>query len=133
MALEDLKDEPTARAELKARLRSAPTLEAMLCVCTQVGALEDAAISKAPTLYQQRCDVASAPFSSWYRRHRAEGAAADALAAFLAVHADATVLPSGKIRCETTGHELAPQLPALQGHWTGKAYRRHAQNKRKKT
>ena len=62
---------------------------------------------------------------------KAEGgesaAAGDAIgdvAAFVAEHVDATLLASGKVRCELTGRMMAPQLPLLRAHWKGAAYRK---------
>lgn len=57
---------------------------------------------------------------SWYARHRPKDHEIDA---FLAAHVDATKLPSGRIRCDLTGHEMTPRLPELQTHWTGRRYR----------
>ena len=64
---------------------------------------------------------AAAP--SWYRRYRSSDGD---IAAFLAAHGDAALLPGGRVRCELTGHELAPQLPELEAHWAGRRYRNAA-------
>ena len=55
-----------------------------------------------------------------YMRHRAT--AAD-VQAFIDAHADAVLLPSGRVRCALTDHEMAPSLEVLQGHWNGRRYR----------
>ena len=127
MGLEDGAHRPDARATLKSRLLGAPNLDELLQGVALLCAEEVAAEFEAPHTFAQRCDQPLAPHVSWYRRHRADGAAAASLDAFLVAHPDATRLPTGKIRCETTGHELAPQLPALQGHWAGKVYRKQTQ------
>jgi len=44
--------------------------------------------------------------------------------AFVAAHADAEQLESGKVLCKTTGHEVLPQLDLLQAHWAGKTYKK---------
>ncbi|KAK7241750.1 tRNA dihydrouridine synthase [Aureococcus anophagefferens] len=64
---------------------------------------------------------AAAP--SWYRRYRSSDGD---IAAFLAARGDAALLPGGRVRCELTGHELAPQLPELEAHWAGRRYRNAA-------
>ena len=42
--------------------------------------------------------------------------------AFLESHGDAELLPSGKVRCTVTGHEMPAQLEALQRYWSGSKY-----------
>ena len=45
-----------------------------------------------------------------------------AASAFVAAHADAEALESGKIRCTVTGHEMRPILSELEAHWASKTY-----------
>ncbi|KAL1508040.1 hypothetical protein AB1Y20_007636 [Prymnesium parvum] len=45
------------------------------------------------------------------------------VAAFVRAHEDAELLPTGKIRCTTTGHEIPPRLALLEQHWDGRSYR----------
>ncbi|KAJ1462365.1 hypothetical protein M885DRAFT_456002 [Pelagophyceae sp. CCMP2097] len=61
---------------------------------------------------------------TWYRRHRSKPSD---VSAFCASHPDASVVAAtGHVRCEATGHEMAPQLSVLEAHWAGKAYGRAA-------
>eukprot|EP00965_Chrysotila_dentata_P182532 6027322-Pleurochrysis_carterae.AAC.1 len=46
------------------------------------------------------------------------------VSSFVAAHDDAEVLPSGKIRCTSTGHEVVADLSLLQAYWTGKRYKK---------
>jgi len=41
---------------------------------------------------------------------------------FVDEHSDAEVLPSGKVRCTITNHEMAAELELLKHHWSGKKY-----------
>jgi hypothetical protein len=55
--------------------------------------------------------------------HKHEGRLARAqLDAFLAAHPDAVQIGGGKVRCETTGHEMRLELGTVLGHWQGKKY-----------
>ena len=45
-----------------------------------------------------------------------------AASAFVAAHADAEALESGKIRCTVTGHEMRPIVSELEAHWASKTY-----------
>ena len=45
-----------------------------------------------------------------------------AIAAFIESHSDAQLLPGGKVRCETTGHEMPLDMYWLTSHWEGKKY-----------
>jgi len=57
-------------------------------------------------------------------------AAASSIDEFVESHSDAELLPSGKVRCTVTGHEVLPQIELLKAHWDGKKYRtRKAQSK----
>mmetsp|Transcript_29519 Transcript_29519/g.88269 ORF Transcript_29519/g.88269 Transcript_29519/m.88269 type:complete len:389 (+) Transcript_29519:191-1357(+) len=67
------------------------------------------------------------PGRTWYLRHRAS---ADDVRAFVAARPDAVLLPSGRVRCELTGHEMAPQLGEMRAHWGGRRYR-NARKRRK--
>jgi hypothetical protein len=42
---------------------------------------------------------------------------------FIEIHDDARVLPSGKVLCTTTGHEMPAKINDVQGHWGGRRYR----------
>ena len=56
------------------------------------------------------------------------GAERDALeiASFLESHEDAELLPGGKVRCTTTGHEMPLDMYWLRSHWEGKKYAKAA-------
>lgn len=43
--------------------------------------------------------------------------------AFVEEHSDAEMLPSGKVRCTTTGHEMAAKVEACEQHWSGNKYK----------
>ena len=58
--------------------------------------------------------------------------ARDEIADFVAEHADAVLLPSGLVRCDTTGRTLTPQLALLKAHWRGSTYRKHARTAAKR-
>ena len=62
--------------------------------------------------------------------HRHEGrgaeASARAIAEFLESHADAELIAGGKVRCNTTGHEIPLDLYWLASHWEGKKYAKAA-------
>ena len=45
-----------------------------------------------------------------------------AASAFVAAHADAEALESGKIRCTVTGHGMRPIISELEAHWASKTY-----------
>jgi len=45
-----------------------------------------------------------------------------AVASFVDEHSDAEMLPSGKVRCTVTRHEIPAKLDMLEAHWTGKKY-----------
>ena len=113
----------------RSRLAAATDEETLLAVGEAICACEAELEMRAPETFAMRCDGPNAPFVSWYRRHRADHRGGVLIATFLAEHADATPLPSGKIRCELTGHELAAQLPALKAHWAGPAYRKLAKRR----
>ena len=38
--------------------------------------------------------------------------------AFLEEHSDAELLPSGKIKCTVTSHEMPARIGLLQEHWS---------------
>ena len=46
-----------------------------------------------------------------------------AVAAFIDEHSDAELLPSGKVRCTVTHHEVVASLELLREHWAGKRYK----------
>ena len=47
------------------------------------------------------------------------------LADFLIKHADTlTLLPSNRIKCTVTGHEMKPELNAIKAHLEGKMYQK---------
>ena len=59
------------------------------------------------------------------------GPSADpSISAWVDEHSDAELLPSGKVRCTVTQHELPANLELLRAHWAGKKYAlRKAQSK----
>lgn len=53
------------------------------------------------------------------------------IAEFVEKHPDAQMLPSGKIKCTTTGHEMPLNLFWLSAHWEGKKYAKAVAKKAK--
>jgi hypothetical protein len=52
------------------------------------------------------------------------------ISAWVDEHSDAELLPSGKVRCTVTQHELPANIELLRAHWAGKKYvLRKAQSK----
>ena len=107
-----------AKAHLAVMLRCVPHDDGLAAAAT----LDDLGALVA------RLEPGTTAAPSWYRRHRSSE---DDVRAFLASHADASlVAATGHVRCESTGHEMAPQLPVLESHWAGKAYARAAKKRR---
>jgi hypothetical protein len=57
-------------SDLRVKLGSANSAEATCVVAEEVLAREAEEEARSPAEMRARCDVADAPFASWYRRHR---------------------------------------------------------------
>ena len=53
-------------------------------------------------------------------------ASGGSVAEFLEAHSDAEMLPSGKVRCTVSGHEMVARIEVLKQYWDGSKYRNAA-------